>query len=69
MPTPPYAAIATRSGIYCFRRSCHACRELRLEDYRRWHVLWHFAFPCTMVIWYLAQFLAPQEAVSCTLSW
>jgi hypothetical protein len=26
------------AGVYCFRRSCHACRELRLEDYRRWSV-------------------------------
>jgi hypothetical protein len=55
------------AGLYCFRRSCQACRAHDLRGYRFWHIAWHFAFPLAMAFFYFCQFLAPAEAVSCRL--
>lgn len=54
-------------GLLSFRRSCQATRERRLADYARWHTTWHVAFPLTMAVFYLVQFLAPLEAVQCAV--
>ena len=52
-------------GLYCFHRSCRACRAKSPRDYCFWHSTWHFVFPLTMIHFNSAQFLADAEAVSC----
>ena len=54
-------------GLVCFNRSCIACREKNLDDYRKWHVSWHFTYPGMMVVFYLFQYLAPSDAISCSI--
>ena len=53
------------SGLWAFKRSGLACRERKLREYRFWHVTWHIAFPVLQISFYLAQFLAPADAVRC----
>lgn len=64
----PALSVALLVGVYCFQRSCLACRAADREAYARWHVRWHFAFPLTMASFYLVQFYAPREAVRCAMA-
>ena len=55
-------------GLYCFNRSCIACRTKNLNEYRKWHVIWHCIYPGMMANFYLFQYLAPLEAMSCSFA-
>ena len=54
-------------GIRCFSASCVACREKDVLAFRFWHVTWHYLFPSAMIVFYSMQYLAPLNAMHCTL--
>ena len=53
-------------GVWCFQRSCKACRRHCIASYRFWHISWHLVFPGVAATFYLAKFFAVQQ-VQCAL--